>query len=388
MVEQKTFTPLFPMSLFRTEEWWCTTTDSTEDFDKGSLCVGNIDNQQNGAEKIVTGSFSGMLRIYFPRSRGYRIEDLMVEQSLGKPILQVEIGKFIPSSTVLALAVLHPRQLVVYQIGAMGGAGKSASHYSVVKAYEHAFKDPTSRFTASNMTYGPFGYSNSSKDFLCVQSMDGRLQFFEQDHFAFASQLNNCLIPAPLCYSAVYDSIIVCNTKSEIVAYKYQVLASSSSRKEGSREEDWSVKIGEHASDIFVANYSRGGEPNQSNVIVLGERSLFCINWQGEIVMQKRMDFQVAACRTYCRVATTGDALTNEQENLLLATFSNRILVYRDSQLVWAARYPHTPVSIRVGSFGDVDGFIVSLTEDGRISINYLGKFKSRMFLHNNYCQI
>ena len=53
MVEQKTFTPLFPMSLFRTEEWWCTTTDSTEDFDKGSLCVGNIDNQQNGAEKIV-----------------------------------------------------------------------------------------------------------------------------------------------------------------------------------------------------------------------------------------------------------------------------------------------------------------------------------------------
>ena len=82
---------------------------------------------------------------------------------------------------MLALAVLHPGQLSVYQIGAMGGAGKSASYYSVVKEYEHIFRDPVSTFTASNMAFGPFGYSNSTRDFLCVQSMDGRLQFFEQD---------------------------------------------------------------------------------------------------------------------------------------------------------------------------------------------------------------
>ena len=284
------------MSLFGTERWWCTTTDLSENFDKGSLCVGNIDNQQDGAEKIVTGSFSGMLRIYFPRGKGYRIEDLMVEQTLGKPILQVEIGKFIPSSNMFALAVLHPGHLSVYQIGAMGGAGKSASYYSVVKAYEHSFKDAKSSFTASNMTFGPFGYSNTTRDFLCVQSMDGRLQFYEQDHFAFASQFNNCLTPAPLCYASAHDSIIICNTNSEIVAYKYQVLASSSHRKETSREEDWSVKIGEHTSEIFVANYSGDGNSNKSNIIVLGRKVfVFCINWQ--VRNNNAKSFRFRCCR-------------------------------------------------------------------------------------------
>ena len=48
------------------------------------------------AAKIVTGSYHGMLRVYFPHQREYKIEDLMLEQDLGKPILQVAAGRFIP----------------------------------------------------------------------------------------------------------------------------------------------------------------------------------------------------------------------------------------------------------------------------------------------------
>lgn len=48
------------------------------------------------AAKIVTGSYHGMLRIYFPHQREYKIEDLMLEQDLGHPILQIECGKFLP----------------------------------------------------------------------------------------------------------------------------------------------------------------------------------------------------------------------------------------------------------------------------------------------------
>jgi len=48
------------------------------------------------AVKIVTGSFHGMLRVYFPHQREYKIEDLMLEQDLGEPILQVATGRFMP----------------------------------------------------------------------------------------------------------------------------------------------------------------------------------------------------------------------------------------------------------------------------------------------------
>ena len=157
----------------------------------------------------------------------------------------------------LALAVLHPRRLVVYQVAAMGGSGKSATYYSVVKAYEHNFDDAIKHFTASNMIWGSFGLPTRTKELICVQSMDGRLQFYEQDHYAFTTQLSNCLVPGPICYCESSDILVTCNSKREIVAYKYGLLASSCTRKNYNRNIDWSINIGEHALDIYVSRYSK-----------------------------------------------------------------------------------------------------------------------------------
>jgi hypothetical protein len=62
------------------------------------MCVANIDNDAKGGgtaactampswfstqtEKVVVGSFGGVLRIYWPRQAGYKIEDLLLEQHL------------------------------------------------------------------------------------------------------------------------------------------------------------------------------------------------------------------------------------------------------------------------------------------------------------------
>lgn len=47
--------------------------------------------------KIVTGNFQGILRIYLPTKRGmYQNSDLLLEQDLGAPILQVAAGRLIP----------------------------------------------------------------------------------------------------------------------------------------------------------------------------------------------------------------------------------------------------------------------------------------------------
>ena len=81
------------MSLFKAREWWSTKcgSGSDEEFVKGSLAVGNVDNDRSGSNKIVTGSLSGYLRIFHPKTSDYKIEDLMIEQQLGEPILQVEV---------------------------------------------------------------------------------------------------------------------------------------------------------------------------------------------------------------------------------------------------------------------------------------------------------
>ena len=50
-------------------------------------------------DKIVTGSFQGMLRIYHPKQAGHQVDDLMLEASLDAPVLQLSAGRFIAYET-------------------------------------------------------------------------------------------------------------------------------------------------------------------------------------------------------------------------------------------------------------------------------------------------
>ena len=68
--------PLFVMSLFHVREWWGVTPGSSEEFGGECLAVGNLDNAPDGALKLATGSFSGLLRLYSPREAGFKVEDV------------------------------------------------------------------------------------------------------------------------------------------------------------------------------------------------------------------------------------------------------------------------------------------------------------------------
>lgn len=108
------------MSVFQLNEWWGVQVACNEEFDLGCLCIGNVDNSLPPSDKIVVGSLEGMIRIYNPTKPQYRIEDLILEEALGSPILQLLAGRFIPSTECVGLAVLHPRKLVVYEISPHG----------------------------------------------------------------------------------------------------------------------------------------------------------------------------------------------------------------------------------------------------------------------------
>jgi Bardet-Biedl syndrome 9 protein len=43
------------MSIFQIKEWWATTVGSKEEFDKSSICIGNLDNADDHVVKIAVG---------------------------------------------------------------------------------------------------------------------------------------------------------------------------------------------------------------------------------------------------------------------------------------------------------------------------------------------
>ena len=62
---------------------------------------------------------------------------------------------------------------------------------------------------------------------------------------------------------------------------------------------DLAGDIGEQALEIRVGSVSRGLLPNQCDIVVLGERTLFVLSELGEIRWQKRLDFVPVALTLY-----------------------------------------------------------------------------------------
>lgn len=364
------------MSLFQAREWWGTQTEQDEETDVGCLCVANVDNEPAGTNKIVTGSFQGMLRMYCPKQKEYKIEDLILEKNMDAPILQIEAGSFIQGSQEMCLAVLHPMKLCVHVVTPVSSAG-NVNYYDLAQIYEHKLSRP-----AFNFCYGPFG-GVRDRDYICVQSLDGILSFFEQDAFAFSRALaSGFLVPSPICYMPKLDTFIVCNNQMCVEAYRYQVLAAAADNVnvEPGREAagkkvqvDWSTNIGEHATHIEVTRFCRSLSPSQEEILVVGEHTLFTIKENGGIRFQKRLcEYNISAALTYPLLPEGPD--TPPMHNLIIATHSGHLMIYREMQLIWSARLQGiVPIQMCVETLGGVRGMIVCMDCRGKVQVSYLG---------------
>jgi Bardet-Biedl syndrome 9 protein len=337
-------------------------------------------------DKIITGSFSGIIRIFKPHRSKYQAIDLLLEQQVDGPVIQIEIGKFIPGSQDNAMAILMPRKLCVYSIYSEqvsnsrinnaesiardenSSSNSYISVYSMIKIYEHELDR-----ISFNFTYGPFG-GTYGRDYFCVQSLDGQLAFYEQDHFTFSCFLTDSLLPGPLIYNKNTDSFITFNSCQELESYKYQILASSSNEKSidsgGKRiQAEWSINIGEEVHDIKIARYSQSLSASQNEIIVIGDRTLFTIKESGKITSQKRLDYFPSAFCVYTQSMEKAVA----RHNLIIGTHNKTLMIYKDPKLVWSAGTNFIPVAVRVGKFGGIKSLIVMMDDCGNLSVNYLG---------------
>ncbi|XP_068179046.1 protein PTHB1 isoform X2 [Antennarius striatus] len=360
------------MSLFKARDWWSAVLGEGEEFDQGCLCVGDVDNGGSGHDKLVVGSYMGMLRIFSPHSSksGEEVpaEAQLLEVQLQNAIIQVEVGKFVSCSELLHLAVLHPRKLSVYSVSGTAGNVEHGDQYQLKPVYEHNLQR-----TACNMTYGTFGGVTGHHS-LCIQSMDGMLMFFEQDSYSFGRFLPGFLLPGPLVYNPRTDSFLTVSSSRQLESYKYETLAvatEAESRQDpdlplktgGKRlTPDWTFVLGEHALDISVPSFSH----SSSSIFVLGERNLYCFRDNGQMCFMKKLEFNPSSFLPYASV-------TDGSTHLLLGNHTNMLQVYQDVTLRWAAQLPFAPVTVRIGNFPELRGVVVSLSSDGHLLCSYMG---------------
>eukprot|EP00913_Durusdinium_trenchii_P004632 g4301.t1 len=362
------------MSLFQAREWWSTQVSEDEEFDVGCLCVANVDNEPTGANKIIMGSYQGMLRMYYPKQKEYKIEDLILESNVEAPILQIEAGRFVQGSRDTCMSLLHPMKLSVYMVSAVS-SGSSVNYYSMVPAYEHKLLRP-----AFNMCYGSFG-GVKDRDYFCIQSLDGVLSFFEQESFAFSRMISaSFLVPGPICYVPKIDSFVICTNAMCIEAYRYQALK---------------LCFG-----IEVVRFTRSLSASQQEILVVGEQTVFTLKEillvsddttvsmglrgrlfehshlrqdSGGIRLQKRLaEYGITASIAYKMPAESPDALANH--NLILGTNTGHLLILKEMQLVWCARLQGmVPAQICVDTLGGIRGMMVLMDYKGKLQACYLG---------------
>jgi Bardet-Biedl syndrome 9 protein len=330
-----------------------------------------------------------MLRIFWPRQRDYNVQDLMLEHALGQPIVQVSVGRFAPTSQGSgldwALAVLQPRRLGVYSVVVRDET------YALNLLYEHSFER-----TAANFCYGPFSQQVGGRgaggpgmmgaaapDELCVQSMDGCLHFFRQEVASFHRFLPGALLPGPLLYVPTLGAFVTGSSQMLVSCYKQQALAASTEEKvanvplktasdsgaSGKRvRATWEANVGEHVLEVRVARWSQGLGAGQVDILVLGEHTLFCLSDEGEIRMQKRLDYPPSCVYPFPLSPGSGAGYQQQQldsrggagldaagptDSLLVASAAPaRAFVYSSEKLEWVCGMQSVPVAMEVCEFG------------------------------------
>lgn len=206
------------------------------------------------------------------------------------------------------------------------------------------------------------------RDFICVQSLDGSLSFFEQETPTFSRVLPDHLLPGPFTYCSTTDSFVVGSSSRSIDCYRYQIIAiakDSKNTKDSSSAgkrivADWSLVLGETVIDLQVV----AREKRSDFILAMGERNLFVAGEDGSLFFVTKFDFCPVSLMAYMNGETLMTIIVTEFCTLLCFAFRS---------LKWAARMSFPAIALRRAHVSDVAGVIVALSESGELAACYLG---------------
>ncbi|GJQ88840.1 hypothetical protein Trydic_g12720, partial [Trypoxylus dichotomus] len=348
------------MSLFRTKAFWSNQCSNDEEYDQSSIKVSRINSD---SDFVLIGSHSGVLRIYKPTGPAfgenafYRPNDLYLETHLGEAILQIDVGKLVSGSQSKQVAILYPRSIGIYNLLSKDGIAEHGTQNILNLVYEHKLER-----SAANFIIGPFG-GVQNRDFICIQSVDGVLTFFEQETFSFACTLPNFLLPFPIAYVKSFDVLVTLSSDWILKSYKYRSLSEFANEEKSKRDVEslWEYNIGEGVLDIqaLYDDISR-----QSHVAVLGEKNLYCFN-DYRLRFMKKLEFLPFCFLFYF--------LDDGKCMFLIVAETNTLLLYEGTTLKWSAKLDFLPIAIDRAFFNEINGALVMLSENGYLQFAYLG---------------
>ncbi|CAF2420164.1 unnamed protein product [Rotaria sp. Silwood2] len=391
------------MSLFKAREWWSCQVGSGEQFDYGCLKVGSFTEDLNN--KVVVGSHQGILRIYSPSSSqsdsitNNHATDLLLEKNLGMPIVQIEIGKFVSTSSVNQIAILFSHKLAVYDYNEQSGMTEHGRQIDIELNYEHNLNRPTFNMCKGQFGSGGKGNKDSANfEYICVQTLDGVLFVFEHERQSMVKSLPDTYLPGPICYLSRSDAIATVSSNHHLECYKYQTLAISSgvdhgtsvnknARRKGLDVDsslsvsqpskqvlpEWSFNLGECALGIQTTQRMKN---TGQTIVVLGERNLFCLHDNGQLIFMSKFEYNPSTFIVY-NSEVNNNVSQSDPSNIgvryIIGTHSHTLFIAQDAHIRWAAYVDFVPVQIEVCTIQDIRGMICTLSETGLLQCCYLG---------------
>ena len=352
------------MSIFESKEFWSTsvTKDKEEEFDRNSISTGILDQSQKTC--ISVGSFSGNLRIYSPSFGDNTSNTLKFSKKFEEPILQTEIGNFTrANNNIDQLAILLIHKLLVIKFKDFKPGTESLE-------FEHKLKR-----NGHNLTKARVGDKNY--DIIFVQSIDGAISIYEGENFINIVVLSEVYFPGQIGYLNQKDSLIISNTAYEIECYSFNSLATLkndiSSQTIKQLNHNWKVNIGELSTQIQVVFNKIN---RREEIVVLSETLLNLIDSNGNLLYQKKLDFEPMCFYAY---NITDENYTKNQIFDLMCLISStyhHIMIYKGFQLAWVAKVFDTPIYISLNNFENIESLIITLNDMGNLNVLYLGMEK------------
>ena len=239
------------------------------------------------------------------------------------------------ASSSSSTSALTPAPVVV---GSGGGAasrrGRKTNKSGIAGMAEDALEETKRAMRHASQTSMPMsGHTLTAKrkDFICVQSLDGTLSFFEQEVYTFSCYLPNFLLPGPLAYVQESDCFLTTGSEWELQCFKYaHLLAIGTSAGTGAAGQengttkqiqesslgkrlvaDWSYSLGEETiCDIQVLatkgppkgrerEQGQGQGRSRTRLVLATFRHLYCFDVSGDLLWCKRLDFQMSSFVSY-----------------------------------------------------------------------------------------
>jgi len=116
-----------------------------------------------------------------------------------------------------------------------------------------------------------------------------------------------------------------------------------------------------------VGKFCSSERAGQIDIIVVGTNCLFAISESGVMRMQKKLGYEPSSFCLY------DNPKGQPGQNLIVTSFDSTMHIFRKQKMIWSAKLQSAPIACFVAEFVGHKGMIVTLDDEGSLSVVFLG---------------